>query len=189
MWYEHHVISGNYRLGELQGALLNAQLERLEAQTQTRNDNGQYLAERVARLPGLEPQLRPDFCTRHSYHLFMLRFDEQHFGAPRAAVIDALRAEGVPCAAGYGYSLHEQPMFRNRAFGPYLPGVVDRLDYRRVHCPNSDRLCQHEALWLEQAFFLGPREDMDDIYRAFEKVHEQRAALADWSHHASACRT
>lgn len=30
LWYEHHVISGNYRLGEFQGAILNAQLDRLE---------------------------------------------------------------------------------------------------------------------------------------------------------------
>ena len=37
VWYEHHVISGNYRLGELQGALLNAQLDRLEEQTSTRD--------------------------------------------------------------------------------------------------------------------------------------------------------
>ena len=62
----------------------------------------------------------------------MLRLDAQQFGVPRAAVIEALRAEGVPCAAGYGYSLPQQPMFRNRAFGPYLPGTIDRLDYQRV---------------------------------------------------------
>ncbi len=181
VWYEHHVISGNYRLGELQGALLNAQLERLEDQTRSRDANGQYLAGRVANLPGLHPQQRPDFCTRHEYHLFMLRIDAQEFGAPRAAVIAALCAEGVPCSAGYGFSLPQQPMFRNRAFGPYLPGIADRLDYQRVHCPNSDLLCREQALWLEQAMFLGPREDMDDIYRAFEKVYDHRAALADWS--------
>jgi dTDP-4-amino-4,6-dideoxygalactose transaminase len=180
VWYEHHVISGNYRLGELQGALLNAQLERLEAQTRTRDDNGQYLAGRLANLPGLRPQLRPDFCTRHAYHLFMLRIDGQEFGAPRDAVIAALRAEGIPCSAGYGFSLPEQPMFRNRAFGPYLARIADRLDYQRVHCPNSDLLCREQALWLEQAMFLGPREDMNDICRAFEKVYHQRAALADW---------
>lgn len=181
VWYEHHVISGNYRLGELQGALLNAQLDRLEDQTKTRNDNGQCLAERLAKLPGLYPQQRPDFCTRHAYHLFMLRVDGQEFGAPRAAVIEALRAEGVPCSPGYGFSLPEQPMFRNRAFGPYLAGMTDRLDYQRVHCPNSDLLCREQALWLEQAMFLGPREDMDDIYRAFEKVYQNRAALVAWS--------
>jgi dTDP-4-amino-4,6-dideoxygalactose transaminase len=180
VWYEHHVISGNYRLGELQGALLNAQLERLEEQTRTRDANGRYLAGRLAGLPGVHPQHRPDFVTRHSHHLFMMRIEAAEFGAPRAAVIEALRAEGIPCAAGYGYSLSEQPMFKNRAFGPYLPGIADRLDYQNVHCPNSDLLCREQALWLEQAMFLGPREDMDDIARAFEKVYENRAALAEW---------
>jgi dTDP-4-amino-4,6-dideoxygalactose transaminase len=180
VWYEHHVISGNYRLGELQGALLNAQLDRLEEQTRTRDANGRHLRAKLGHLPGLTPQARPDDCTRHSYHLFMLRIDEQQLGAPRAAVIEALRAEGIPCSAGYGFSLQEQPMFRNRAFGPYLPGCVHCLDYQKVQCPNSDRLC-HESLWLEQAMFLGPREDVDDIYHAFEKVYEQRASLADWS--------
>jgi dTDP-4-amino-4,6-dideoxygalactose transaminase len=183
VWYEHHVISGNYRLGELQGALLNAQLEVLEDQTTARDGNGKYLMRRLTNLPGLHPQQRPDFCTRHAYHLFMMRIDGQEFGAPRAAVIAALLAEGVPCSGGYGFSLPEQPMFRNRAFGPYLAGIADRLDYRQVHCPNSDLLCREQALWLEQAMFLGPREDMDDIYRAFEKVYDQRAALADWSRH------
>jgi dTDP-4-amino-4,6-dideoxygalactose transaminase len=181
VWYEHHVISGNYRLGELQGALLNAQLERLEEQTKTRDENGRHLAGRLTKLPGLYPQQRPDFVTRHSHHLFMMRIDAAEFGAPRAAVIEALRAEGIPCAAGYGFSLPEQPMFRNRAFGPYLSGIAEELDYQNVHCPNSDLLCREQALWLEQAMFLGPRHDMDDIARAFEKIHENEAALADWS--------
>src|SRR6266850_5440355 len=75
VWYEHHVISGNYRLGEFQGAVLNCQLDRLEAQTKARDRNGQYLAARLARLPGVQPQHRPAECTRHSYHLFMLRLD------------------------------------------------------------------------------------------------------------------
>jgi hypothetical protein len=34
---------------------------------------------------------------------------------------------------------------------------------------------------LEQAISLGPREDVDDIYRVFENVHDERAALASWS--------
>jgi dTDP-4-amino-4,6-dideoxygalactose transaminase len=181
VWYEHHVISGNYRLGELQGALLNAQLERLEEQTRTRDENGRALADRLIKLPGVHPQHRPEFCTRHAYHLFMLRIDAAQFGAPRSAIVEALRAEGVPCSPGYGFSLHEQPMFRNRAFGPYLPGIVDRLDFSQVSCPNSDLLCREQALWLEQGMFLGPRADIDDVASAFEKIHQNRAALADWS--------
>jgi dTDP-4-amino-4,6-dideoxygalactose transaminase len=181
VWYEHHVISGNYRLGELQGALLNTQLERLEEQAKTRDANGRYLAERLAKLSGVLPQARSEACTRHSYHLFMLRIDADQFGASRDAVVAALRAEGISCAPGYGFSLHQQPMFKNRAFGPYLPGIKDGLDYGRVQCPNSDLLCREQAVWLEQGMFLGPREDVEDIARAFEKVYEERGTLAEWS--------
>ena len=176
VWYEHHVIAGTYRLGELQGAVLNCQLDRLEAQTQTRDANGTYLARRLAALPGVHPQVRPAFCTRHSYHLLMLRLDAEAFGAPRAAVVQALQAEGVPCSTGYGYPLPAQPVFRRAAFGPYLPRVRSTLDYAQAACPNSERLSS-EAVWLEQPLLLGTEADMDDIARAFEKVYEERGAL------------
>ena len=181
VWYEHHVISGNYRLGEFQGAILNSQLDRLEAQTRTRDRNGQYLASRLSVLPGLHPQKRSADCTRHSYHLFMLRIDGHAFGVPRAAVIRALQAEGIPCSSGYGLSLPHQPLFRNRAFGPYLPKASGKLNYDQTRCPNSDLICREQCVWLEQSLFLGPRADMDDIARAFEKVYENRDPLNAWS--------
>jgi dTDP-4-amino-4,6-dideoxygalactose transaminase len=108
----------------------------------------------------------------------MLRLDAEVFGAPRAAVLQALQAEGIPCSAGYGFSLPQQPLFRNRAFGPYLPLAADRLDYSRMRCPNSDLICREQGVWLEHRLFLGSAEDVDDIADAFEKVYEQRDALA-----------
>ena len=178
VWYEHHVVSGNYRLGEFQGAVLNSGLERLEEQTRTRDENGRRLASRLSALPGIYPQARPEACTRHAYHLFMLRLDARVFGAPRAAVLQALQAEGIPCSAGYGFSLPQQPLFRNKAFGPYLASAASRLDYSRVRCPNSDLICREQGVWLEHRLFLGSAEDVDDIAAAFEKVYEHREALA-----------
>ena len=106
VWYEHHVISGNYRLGEFQGAVLNGQLDRLEEQTaHARRERPATSRRAFAALPGLYPQARPAECTRHSYHLFMLRLDAAAFGAPRDAVLEALAAEGIPCSGGYGFSL------------------------------------------------------------------------------------
>jgi dTDP-4-amino-4,6-dideoxygalactose transaminase len=176
IWYEHHVISGNYRLGEFQGAVLNGQLDRLEAQTATRDANGARLARRLQSLPGLFPQRRPVQCTRHAYHLFMVRLDPAAFGGSRDAVLSALEAEGIPCSAGYGFSLPAQPLFRNNAFGPYLPGLRDRLDYSQAHCPNSD-LVSSQSIWLEHALLLGGVEDMDEIAAAFEKIHRHRDEL------------
>lgn len=180
VWYEHHVISGNYRLGEFQAAILNCQLEHLESQTETRDQNGQYLADRLGRLPGIQTQKRTADCTRHAYHLFMLRIDAAAFGAPRAAVVAALQAEGIPCSPGYGYPLHRQPLFRNQAFGPYVPDAAARRSFAQVDCPVSDQICT-DSLWIEHSRFLGPRADMDDIAEAFERVHAHRDALVDWS--------
>jgi dTDP-4-amino-4,6-dideoxygalactose transaminase len=179
LWYEHHVISGNYRLGEFQGAMLNSQLSRLEDQARRRDENGQHLAAGLSNLPGLHPQQRPTECTRHSYHLFMLRIDADQFGAPRGAVLQALQAEGIPCSAGYGFPLFRQPIFQNNAFGPFLVKARTRLNYRTTQCPNTELICE-QCLWLEQRLFLGTRQDMDDIARSFEKVHENRQALNEW---------
>jgi dTDP-4-amino-4,6-dideoxygalactose transaminase len=178
VWYEHHVISGNYRLGELQGALLNCQLDRLDAQAAVREARGRRLAARLAGLPGLRPQARATACTRHAYHLFMLRLDEAAFGAPRARVLEALQAEGIPCSAGYGWPLPRQPLFTRKAFGPYLQTAAGRLDYAAAACPVSDRLCR-EAIWLEHRLLLGSAADVDDIAAAFEKVHAHRDTLAE----------
>ena len=170
-------MSGNYRLGEFQGAILNCQLSRLEAQTKKRDANGQYLAAKLSQLPGLHPQKRIAGCDRHSYHLFMMRVVAEEFGVSRATVIKALQAEGIPCSGGYAISLPQQPLFRNKAFAPYLPNSSARLDYNKARCPNSDLLCREQTIWFEQSMFLGPRADIADIARAFEKIYDNRAGL------------
>ncbi|KAB2660320.1 MAG: DegT/DnrJ/EryC1/StrS family aminotransferase [Verrucomicrobia bacterium] len=176
-WYEHHVISGNYRLGEFQGAILSCQLDRLEDQTKRRDRNGQYLAAKLSRFPGIFPQQRPSDCTRHSYHLMMLRVEAEHFGVSRDTLVEALCAERIPCSAGYAYSLPQQPIFENKAFGPYIPKATARLKFNKVRCPNSDLICKEQCVWLGQNIFLGQRKDMDDIADAFEKIYEQRQTL------------
>jgi dTDP-4-amino-4,6-dideoxygalactose transaminase len=181
LWYEHHVISGNYRLGEFQGAILNCQLDRLEKQTEQRDRNGQYLAARLLEFSGIYPQQRPEYCTRHSYHLFMMRIVADKFGVDRTTVVKALQAEGIPCSAGYGYSLPQQPLFRNKAFGPYLPKTRGKPNYAKARVPNSDLLCREQCLWLEQSIFLGPKRDIDDIADAFAKIHENRDELRSMS--------
>jgi dTDP-4-amino-4,6-dideoxygalactose transaminase len=108
----------------------------------------------------------------------LFRIDAAAFGAPREAVLQALQAEGVPVCGGYALPLYRQPLFLNRAFGPYLPNASRTLDYAKVSCPNCEKICREQGAWFEQSLFLGPQSDMDDIAQAFEKVHEQRAALA-----------
>ena len=177
LWHEHHVMSGNYRLGEFQGAVLNTQLTRLEKQTNARNRNGQYLAAKLGVIPGIFPRKRSADCTRHAYHLFLLRIDGEAFGAPRDVVLKAVNAEGIPVRGGYALPLYRQPLFLNKSFGACLPMAAARLDYAKVSCPNCEQICFKQGAWLEQNLLLGTRADMDDIARAFEKVYENRQTL------------
>jgi dTDP-4-amino-4,6-dideoxygalactose transaminase len=182
VWYEHHLIGGNYRLGEFQGAILNAQLDRLEAQIETRDRNGKYLAGRLREIPGILPQERGPDCTRHAYHLFLYRIDPEAFGLERGPLHEALRAEGVPASDGYVRPLYRQPLFLERNFGPFQGrGGPPSPDYRAVSCPACEAICASQGAWLEQRLLLGSREDMDDIVRAFEKVHEGRQAVGEWA--------
>jgi hypothetical protein len=119
-------------------------------------------------------------CTRHGYHLFLFRLEEEALGVFRKNFLDALAAEGIPCCAGYVMPLYRQPLFLNRAFGPYrgYQHIRPDLDYGRVNCPNCEAICSKQGAWLEQRLFLGTQDDMNDIAAAFEKVHACREQLA-----------
>lgn len=176
-WYEHFVISANFRLSEVQGALLNAQLQRLEEQTRCRDANGRYLAEQLRQIPGIKPQAIPPECTRHAFHLFCFRVDARELGAPRQAFLKALDAEGIPNFGGYPLPLYKQRLFLDREFGPYAG--CQGVDYAKTSCPNCETICYEQGGWLEHRVLLGTREDMDDIVAAFRKVYENRDRLQE----------
>ncbi|MBN2452345.1 MAG: DegT/DnrJ/EryC1/StrS family aminotransferase [Lentisphaeria bacterium] len=178
-WYEHTSLGGNYRLSELQGALLLSQMRRLADQTQRRNANGLYLNARLGLIPGILPLARGRGETLHAYHLYVFRYDAETWGVPRAAFVRALRAEGIPASEGYTIPLYRQGLFRDRAFGPYTgyTGSHPDLDYGAVHCPVCERACGSEGCWLPQSLLLGNRRDMDSVVRAVAKLFEHRGAL------------
>lgn len=171
-WYEHGILGGNYRLGELQAALLLAQFTRLEGQTKIRNRNGLCLNQELAKIEGIEPLKRGIGETRHCYHLYLARYRRERFGGwPRARFVAAMQAEGIPLSAGYLLPIYRQPYFIEGDFGPFHQPPID---YSRVACPACEQACREEALWLTQNVLLGSRADMDDIVAAVRKV--QRAA-------------
>jgi dTDP-4-amino-4,6-dideoxygalactose transaminase len=178
-WYEHHVMSANYRLGEFAGAILNCQLDRLDEQTNRRDSNGKYLDEQLAKIPGITPQRRDRFATRDAYHLYLFRYDAKVFGAPREIFLKALAAEGIPASPGYVIPLYQQPLFARRNFGPYTAANKARadIDYGMLNLPNCEAISGDEGAWLYQTVLLGTKRDMDDVVAAIRKVYEHRGHL------------
>ena len=166
------------RLTEYQAAIGLAQMKRLDGQTTTRNMNAEYLKSKIKTIPGIIPYKLYDTVTRAAFHLFPFRYLKEEFkGLSRKDFLRALTAEGIPCSNGY-QTLNTMPFlgntFQTKNYKKMYP--ANMLDINKYNdqnkCPVNDRLCNEEAVWLSQNMLLGPKTDMDDIFRAIAKIHE-----------------
>ena len=165
-WYQHEILGSNLRMTEWQGAVLQVQLARLPDHMATREANARYLSEALSTVDGLTPlPLNPD-VTEHARHLFVIRYDPDHFGGrSRDAFLAAWQAEGIT-AIGAGYV----PL-------NHTPAVVNTLRERSgagdiAACPAAEHASGH-TLWLEQTVLLGGRVLLDAVVAAAQKI--QRA--------------
>jgi len=175
------IIGTNRRMTEYQAAILLNQMQRLEADTQRRWANGQYLTSQIKDIPGIIPCKLYEGTTRAAYHLYPFRYKKEYFNnAPRAKFMAALSAEGIPCSGGYGPQYRDELIedaLTSKNFARSFPKA--RLDqYRKeLNYPGNDQLCQ-EAVWLGQNMLLTEKSDMDDIANAIRKIYDNRDKLA-----------
>ena len=174
------VCGGNFRLTEFQGALLLAQMARLEAQARTRSENAKYLTSMLREIPGITPARQYPGTTNNAYHLYMLRYNPEAFaGLPRDKFLKALAAEGIPASHGYN-PLNTEKCIRSvvesRGYAKLFPAARLKQWRDANHCPQNDKLCS-EAVWMTQNMLLGTRSDMEQIADAFRKIHAHAGAL------------
>ena len=171
---------GNFRLTEFQGALLLAQMNRIEAWAVRRESNASYLTELLRDVPGIVPARMPSGCTRNAYHLYMFRYQAEQFGGlPRAKFLQAMRAEGVACSGGYE-PLNKDPLMEKALSSRGYERLYGKGAFakwaRRTECPENDRLCR-EAVWWGQTVLLAERPVMEEIAAAVRKVRRNARAL------------
>ncbi len=177
-WFEHHTLGTNYRLTAFQAALLDEQLKKLPGQTRKRAENVQYLREQMAGVPGFRMASVHPKVQNHPHFLVTLRYLPAELeGVSRAAILQALQAEGIPVVPPYPYPLYRNPLFTTDQLPPCRCGNwKPAQDYRSLNLPESERACR-DALWLEHNLFLGTRKDIDDIVAAFRRIHQNAATL------------
>lgn len=185
-WYRHFVLASNYRMTEFQGAILIAQLARLDVQVSLRMENGHYLDSLLSDFEGIRPLNYLPSTTRHTYHIYMFRYNPEAFHQlPKEKFVAALQAEGIGGAMeGYNNPLYMNPVFLEKNFmgGAYpmipaiYPKIIDYADFQKS-CPVCEHACKDEAVWLSQNMLMGVKEDIEDIYTAIQKIREQSAQL------------
>ncbi len=182
---EHMHWGGNHRMAELGAAVLLCQLQRVEAQTDVREQNAAQLTRTLSQIEGIDPIKRLPEATRVSWHAYGARFYPEAFeGVSREAFVRAMHAEGVPVSTGY-----REPVYKNVALQqdwnslPYTPfawtGSDEAPDYKSMYLPRAEQYCK-ERLTLSQTLLLAEEDKMQDVCHAFQKVRDQAKALKDW---------
>ena len=108
--YEHRLKGFNYRLDEIQAAILRVKLGHLEAWTEARRTHAARYDRALAGLPVAAPVARPD--ARHVYHVYAIRTTE------REALRRELAAEGIATNIHYPIPVHLQEAYADLGYGP-----------------------------------------------------------------------
>ena len=149
--YFHSMIGGNFRIDELQAAVLNVKLKYLDRWTEGRQRNASIYAELFAGA-GLTSTLTLPATTagyRHIYNQYVVRVPE------RDRLKQHLLEHGVGSEVYYPVPLHLQPCFA------YLGG-------KRGDCPESERAALETlALPIYPELERGALEYVVDVIRAF----------------------
>lgn len=116
--YYHALVGGNFRLDELQAAVLLVKLQYLDAWSAARQANAERYTEALDQQPVTTPQALPGY--RHIYNQYVLRVEQ------RDKLREHLSAANIGTEIYYPIPLHMQECFAH-------------LGYRPDDCPESAR--------------------------------------------------
>ncbi|MEZ6071486.1 MAG: DegT/DnrJ/EryC1/StrS family aminotransferase [Pirellulales bacterium] len=177
-FYAHFSYGSNYRLSEWQGAILSAQLTRLDEQTAHRHKNARLLDEMLADVPGITPQALDDRCTRNGHYAYIFHYDKNEFaGASTKRFIEAMTAEGVGNQAAYP-PVHALAVFQNGAYRKRLCGdqAKEEHPFLEAEYPETARSAW-ECYWIPQTNLLGDEADIEEIVAVIKKIQANAGDL------------
>ena len=153
-WYYQQIALGyNYRITDMQAALLSSQLDKLDMFASRRKELVKRYDEAFSKIPEIIVQKEiPQSDTVR--HLYILQFDLDKLNCGRKQIYDALQAEGV------GVNVHYIPVY---SF-PYY----QRLGYKMGTCPNAEKL--YERILSIPLYYGLSNEQQDKVIEAVEKV-------------------
>ncbi len=152
-YYEQLVLGYNYRMTDMQAALLISQLDKLDLFSRRRKEIVARYNEAFAKLPGIviQKEIPESDTTRH---LYILRIKPEAFSIDRRQFFDALEAENVCC------NVHYIPTY-------YFP-YYEKLGYRKGLCPNAEKL--YEEIITIPLYYAMTDEDVESVIKAVEKI-------------------
>ncbi|MCE5240169.1 DegT/DnrJ/EryC1/StrS family aminotransferase [bacterium] len=163
-----------YRMTELQAAVLDAQIGKVDWVTARRNEIGDMICAAVGDCEGLEvPGVSEG--GKHTYWFLPLLVDQEELGIATSKLAQALSAEGAPCGAHYigqpifMYDLLRQKKIYGDSTYPFsLQPEGQEVRYEKGECPQTERIL--DDLLQVSVNEMMTDEDVSDIIACFEKV-------------------
>jgi len=172
--YKSEFLGWGYRMTELEAALGVAQVAKLDYLNNERIKLCNYLAKEINKIDGLKHR-KYDF-VKHVYYVFGFSYDESVIGISRDLFCEALRAEGIPCSAGYVKPLYLNPLYlekRAYAFKHYKGNVK----YEKGICPVAESLHEKEVICTEICRPPATIDDIKDVLDAINKIIDNKKEL------------
>ena len=152
-YYEQLVLGYNYRMTDMQAALLISQLDKLDLFSRRRKEIVARYNEAFAKLPGIVIQKEiPESDTVR--HLYILRLNPELLNCDRRAFFDALWAENI-CS-----QVHYLPVYRHSCY--------EKLGYEKGLCPNAE--AYYETSMSLPLYYGFTDEDVDSVIYAVKKI-------------------
>ena len=166
-FYDHQLLGGNFRLNAIAASMLIPQIKSISNDMNLRDKNRAILDRELSQIEGITINNSYQLTTRQSNHLYLLRYNPQLFnGVSREKFFSAMQAEGVYTYAGYKPIYREELFVNNSDEYPWLRDY----DYNNLNLKNTEKIADHESVWIKQNHLLGDESDIKDIINAFEKV-------------------
>jgi dTDP-4-amino-4,6-dideoxygalactose transaminase len=126
--YDNEILGGNFRLDEIQAAVLRVKLKYLDGWTEARRRNAALYRELLQKNSSLVlPYEQPD--GRHIYNQFVIRTPH------RDDVMLRLQEQGIGCAVYYPIPLHLEPCFRDLGYRPGTFSISEGLANESLALP------------------------------------------------------
>lgn len=155
-WYYEQVDLGmNYRMTDMQAALISSQLDKLEMFSNRRKEIVERYNEAFREMPQLYVQENiPESDTTR--HLYILRLCLEKLNINRRQFFEYLAAENVCCNVHY-IPVYWHPYYRSKG---YTKGL----------CPEAEKL--YEEMLSLPLYYGMTDADVEDVIRAVKKVVE-----------------
>jgi dTDP-4-amino-4,6-dideoxygalactose transaminase len=178
--FKQRMLGSNYRITELQAALLMGQLEMLPEFASRRARAAKRLSEALGTIKGIRPLPPQPSITSDTIYCYVFQYRPEPRLVSRDLFAAAVDAEGIPCDGRFYEAVYRSDLFyATPQNSPQLTmGRDEPIDYTRADCPVSERVAYEEAIWLPQFLLIGNDEDVDDIAEAVAKVMRNVEALA-----------